>query len=93
MGYRLKYGKVQLAEFDEAVFILDGDWEPKHVERLHRAGWTRIIRLDQVEDTFRDIFGIPVDQKILLPEEESLPIAAEEEDFQLKNKKHAKQKK
>ena len=79
VGYRMKEGHVRTAEFDEALFILDGDWEPKHVERLHRSGWTRIIRLDKVEETLRDIFSIDQEQIISLPEEEPLPLAAEKE--------------
>ena len=92
IGYRLKYGKVQLAEFDEAVFILDGDWEPKHVERLHRACWTRIIRLDQVEDTFREIFNLPAEKEIQIPEE-PLPLAAEEDEFVPKMRSQNKDRK
>jgi len=79
VGYRLKEGDVQIAEFDEALFVLDGDWEVKHVARLHRAGWNRIIRLDEVEETLRDIFSIPAEQEIPIPEE-PLPLAAEDED-------------
>lgn len=78
VGYRLKNGAVKPAEFHEAVFIIDGDWESKHVERLHRAGWTRIIRLDEVEDNLRDIFSIPAEKDIDIPEER-LPLAAEDD--------------
>jgi hypothetical protein len=78
LGYCLRDGSVQPAQFHESVFIIDGDWESKHVERLHRAGWTRIIRLDQVKETLRDIFDIQEEKDIEIPEERFL-LAAEED--------------
>lgn len=79
VGYRLDSGHVRPAEFDEALFIIDGDWEAKHVARLHRSGWTRIIRLDQIEETLRDVFDIPEERPMTIPDYEPLPLAAENE--------------
>ena len=77
LGYRVNDGKIVSAEFNEAIFIIDGDWEAKHVERLHRSGWSKIVRLEQVESTLRNIFGIEDESKIVIPESKDLPMAAE----------------
>lgn len=94
LGYRYLDGNIKPAPFDEALFIIDGDWEAKHVERLHRAGWNRIIRLDRLEETLKDIFGSQEKTEIEMPEIEELPMAAEtREKIHIGSKKEIKNRK
>jgi hypothetical protein len=82
--YRLKDGETKPSEFDDALFIIDGEWEDKDINRLHNSGWNRICRLGELENELCEIFGItkPVKSKfntmIDIPDENDLPMAAED---------------
>jgi hypothetical protein len=56
--YRFVGGEVESSEFDQGLFVLDGEWEDKDVSRLYRCGWNHICRLGEVEDTLKAIFGL-----------------------------------
>lgn len=56
--YRLQRGKIIPSEFQDALFVLDGDWGVKDVKRLYRSGWNRICRLGGLEEDLKDIFGM-----------------------------------
>lgn len=56
--YRLRGHIIRPSEFREALFVLDGEWGNKDVQRLYRSGWTRICRLGELATTLRDIFQI-----------------------------------
>jgi len=83
--YRLGAGKFRKSEFEEGIFLLDGEWADKDVARLHRSGWNHVVRLTDLEKTLGTIFGItkkksvPSSKVIPMPETDDLPLAAEEE--------------
>jgi len=90
--YRRIDGKFRRSEYQEAIFALDGEWKNKDVARLYRSGWNHVVRLDDLEDKLREIFGIeeapesrvsdlPMagEMKIEIPEVE-IPLAAEKDD-------------
>ncbi len=82
--YRIPGGKVQKSEYQEAIFVLDGEWGDKDVERLYRCGWTNICRLGDLDKTLGKIFGLPKAGKVIGPvhvrlPDEDLPMAAEDE--------------
>ena len=56
--YRYLDKKIQKSEFDDALFVLDGEWGDKDVGRLYNSGWNRIVRLTELEDELRKTFGI-----------------------------------
>lgn len=56
--YRLQGGRTIPSEFQDALFILDGEWQAKDVRRLYRSGWNHIIRLGELEKTLREIFHV-----------------------------------
>jgi len=56
--YRLENGNVHQSEFTEGLFVLDGEWEDKHIARLYRSGWNHICRLGDLEDTLKKIFKL-----------------------------------
>lgn len=56
--YRIQDGDVVPSEYQDALFVLDGEWEPKHVRRLYHSGWNRIVRLSGLKDTLRKMFNI-----------------------------------
>lgn len=89
--YRLIDGKIQKSAYQDAIFVLDGEWTDKDVARLYRSGWNHVVRLDNLEEKLREIFGLPEfltsipeepaanpEQEIEIPEIE-LPIAAEDD--------------
>lgn len=80
--YRIKGGKVRRSEYQDAIFVLDGEWSDKDVARLYRSGWNRIVRLGAVDKALSEMFGVSSagrparSRTIVLPDEE-LPLAAE----------------
>jgi hypothetical protein len=56
--YRLENGKVEKSEFQEGIFVLDGEWKDKDVIRLHRCGWNHVVRITDLESTLKKVFGI-----------------------------------
>jgi hypothetical protein len=86
--YRLEKGKIRKSEYQEGIFVLDGEWKDKDVARLHRSGWNHVVRLADLEKTLRSVFGIKTAKKtppanltpIGVPEDdEDLAMAAEED--------------
>jgi hypothetical protein len=61
--YRLNEHGVRPSEYQNALFVLDGEWTDKDVARLHRCGWNRVVRLGQLEDTLREVFDIKATDK------------------------------
>lgn len=86
--YRIIDGTIQKSQYQEALFVLDGEWHDKEVARLYRSGWNRVVRLGDLEATLRDIFDIRGKIKKLKPkpimiaaaEDEELLKAAEDEE-------------
>jgi len=56
--YRSSSEGIKASEFQDAVFVLDGQWEDKHVARLYRSGWNHVCRLADLEATVKAIFGL-----------------------------------
>lgn len=56
--YRMERGKIRKSEYQEGIFVLDGEWKDKDVTRLHRSGWNHVVRLADLEKTLRSVFGI-----------------------------------
>lgn len=56
--YRYEEAKILRSEFDDGLFVLDGEWEDKDVARLYRSGWNHICRLGDLETTLKYIFGL-----------------------------------
>jgi hypothetical protein len=78
--YRMIKGKIQESEYQDAIFVLDGEWLDKDVARLYRSGWNHVVRLEALEEKLRDIYKIPViEPEIEIPDIE-LPLAAESDD-------------
>lgn len=57
--YRWSSNKFTSGEYSDALFILDGEWKDKDVERLYRDGWNHICRLSKLEDELTRIFQLP----------------------------------
>ena len=67
--YRIDAKGVRISEYQEAVFIIDGEWKDKDVARLYRSGWNYVVRLGALETTLRKMFNIkgapkPIKQNI-----------------------------
>lgn len=84
--YRMGAGKFRTSEYEEGIFLLDGEWADKDVARLHRSGWNHVVRLTDLEKTLCSVFGItkkkgsPTVTVIPMPEaDDDLPLAAEDE--------------
>lgn len=83
--YRIIDGKIVPSEFQQALFVIDGEWTDKDVARLYRSGWNRVVRLGALEQALREIFSIPKKiksaqvRRIAIPDT-ALPLAAEDED-------------
>jgi hypothetical protein len=77
--YRMTDGKVRRSEYQEGIFVLDGEWKDKDVARLHRSGWNYVVRMGELEATLKKVFGISkASAKIKLTAADSdLPLAAE----------------
>jgi hypothetical protein len=87
--YRIDQKGAHPSVYQDALFVLDGEWTDKDVGRLHRSGWNRIVRLAELESALRDIFGIsktiqlrPISSRriVLTDMDEDLPMAAETSD-------------
>ena len=57
--YRLINGEICPSEYQDALFVVDGEWEFKDINRLYKSGWNHIIRLHNLEAKLREIFDIP----------------------------------
>lgn len=84
--YRIVKGKIRKSEYQEGVFVIDGEWKDKDVVRLHRSGWNHVVRLADLEQTLRSVFGLikkkasPSSMSISMPDDgDDLLIAAEDE--------------
>jgi len=56
--YRYDNNCLKKSEYQNALFVLDGEWKQKDIERLHRSGWDHICRLGELEDKLKSIFSI-----------------------------------
>lgn len=56
--YRIKENKIVKSEYQDAIFVIDGEWTDKDVARLYRSGWNRVVRFGQLENTLREAFKI-----------------------------------
>ena len=56
--YRYLDGQVQKSGFDDGLFVIDGEWKQKDINRLYASGWNYIVRLSELEDTLKKIFDI-----------------------------------
>lgn len=55
--YRIENGLIVKSKYQKSIFILDGEWKDKDVERLSRSGWSSVIRLPDLECTLKKVFG------------------------------------
>ena len=56
--YRLIEGVVTTSGLENAIFVIDGTWAQSDLNRLFHCGWTRVVRLGQLDDTLRQVFGL-----------------------------------
>jgi len=85
--YRMERGKIRKSEYQEGIFVLDGEWKDKDVTRLHRSGWNHVVRLADLEKILRSVFGIRASKtkasaKVMpfpLDEDDDLAMAAEDD--------------
>jgi hypothetical protein len=56
--YRMEKGKIRTSEYQESIFVLDGEWKDKDVARLYRSGWNHVVRLADLDVTLRMVFNI-----------------------------------
>jgi hypothetical protein len=56
--YRYLKGQIQRSPYPDGIFVLDGEWEQKDINRLYRSGWNYVIRLNQLEATLKQFFNI-----------------------------------
>jgi hypothetical protein len=56
--YRISEGKVRMSEYQEGIFVIDGEWKDKDVARLYRSGWNHVVRMADLEATLRAVFQI-----------------------------------
>lgn len=77
--YRMEQGKIRKSEYQEGIFVIDGEWKDKDVARLHRSGWNHVVRLTDLETTLRSVFGIKKSAKKITmgAADVALPLAAE----------------
>ena len=57
--YRFINGEICPSEYQDALFVVDGEWKSKDINRLYKSGWNHIIRLHDLEARLREIFDIP----------------------------------
>lgn len=57
--YRAIEGHIHPSEYHDGIFVLDGEWEQKDVNRLYRSGWNYVVRLSELENTLREVFDLP----------------------------------
>ncbi len=55
--YRMQRRTITESPYQDSLFVLDGEWGQRDVERLHRSGWNRIVRLGDLEEELRSAFG------------------------------------
>lgn len=85
--YRVEDEVVRPSEYQNGIFVIDGEWEDKHVARLYRSGWNHVVRLGDLEKTLRRIFKIKGELKSVPQKptplrhkgEIDLPLAAEDD--------------
>jgi hypothetical protein len=80
--YRINKGRVRKSEYQESIFMIDGEWSNKDVTRLHRCGWNHVIRLADLESTLRSVFAIK-GKSTALASRKIIPIAAAQADILL----------
>jgi hypothetical protein len=56
--YRMIEGVVTTSGLENAIFVIDGTWAQSDLNRLFHCGWTRVVRLGQLDATLRDVFGL-----------------------------------
>lgn len=56
IGYEFDAEKAKAKPNISSLFIIDGVWAQKDINRLFRAGWDMVVRLQDLESTLRDIF-------------------------------------
>jgi len=49
--------QIQSSGIIEGLFIIDGEWEQRNINRLYRSGWNHIVRLGELEDKLKEIFS------------------------------------
>lgn len=55
--YRLRDGNVVRSEYPDALFVLDGEWRQKDINRLYASGWNHVIYLNQLEAFLKGFFN------------------------------------
>jgi hypothetical protein len=79
--YRMKRGEVRKSEYQEGIFVLDGEWKDKDVARLYRSGWNHVVRLADLEKTLRSVFGIKTAKRRTTANLTLIGVTADDEDF------------
>lgn len=80
--YRMESGKIRKSEYQEGIFVLDGEWKDKDVARLYRSGWNHVVRLADLETTLRSVFGIKK-SSIITPSRLAVPVSGPEDEEDL----------
>jgi hypothetical protein len=55
--YRVVNEVVIPSEYQDGLFVLDGEWKQKDINRLYLSGWNHIIRLDEIESFLTQYFS------------------------------------
>ncbi|AMA10659.1 hypothetical protein [Picosynechococcus sp. PCC 73109] len=50
--------QIQSSGITEGLFIIDGEWEQRNINRLYRSGWNHIVRLSDLEAKLREFFEL-----------------------------------
>jgi hypothetical protein len=84
--YRFNGQEIELNRENVGIFVIDGTWDQSDVTRLYRCGWDYVVRLGNLDEVLREVFGIEVLNVVTptrlpaLPEEDNdLPMAADDE--------------
>jgi hypothetical protein len=90
--YRMEKAIIRKSEYQEGVFVLDGEWKDKDVARLHRSGWNHVVRLADLEKTLRSVFGIKTAKKTPPAKLTPISFAEDDEDLAMAAEEDAPQK-
>ena len=56
--YQYSSEGIEKSIYQHAVFVLDGIWAQSDITRLYRSGWDHIVRMSDLENILREIFGL-----------------------------------
>jgi hypothetical protein len=90
--YRIKGSAIRKSEYQEGIFVLDGEWKDKDVARLYRSGWNHVVRLADLEETLKSVFGIKTTKKTPPTKPTPISFAEDEEDLAMEAEEHVPQK-